>query len=104
MRFQKWTFLGHGSKSTRLNRTYAKGEKCATALFTEIDVGNDTPVCFLDKIYLQSFFSPRSKYELQRTFENFYSFDIFVVNRSSALFNEFITLDTKFDNFCAFHT
>ena len=61
MRFQKWTFWGHGSKSTRLNRTYAKGEKCATALFTEIDVGNDTPVCFLDKIYLQSFFFPKIK-------------------------------------------
>lgn len=52
--------LGHGSKSTSLNRTYAKGEKCATALFTETDVGNDTPKCFLDKFF---FFCFKIKYE-----------------------------------------
>ena len=46
-----------------LNRTYAKGEKCATALFTEIDVGNDTPEYFLDKPHLQESFFPQNHYE-----------------------------------------
>ena len=41
---------------------------------------------------------------MKGTFRYFYTFNIFVVNCSSALFKEFITLDTKIDNFCAFHT
>lgn len=48
--------LGHSLKVDTLNRTYAKGEKCATALFTEIDVGNEMPECFLDELVLERFF------------------------------------------------
>ena len=51
---------------------------------------------------LKDFFSKSLK--KARTFEYFYTFNIFVVDRSSALFNEFIALDTEIDNFCAFHT
>ena len=35
--------LGLGNRQGASQSTYARGEKCATALFTEIDVGNDTP-------------------------------------------------------------
>lgn len=48
--------LGHGLLIDTVNRTYGKGEKCATALFTEIDVGNDTPECFFDKLICKVFF------------------------------------------------
>ena len=51
---------GNGSESTAPNSTYAKGEKCATALFTETEVGNDTPECFLDKFAPAKTFFHRS--------------------------------------------
>ena len=55
-------------------------------------------------LYLQRFFFPQDQNMKGRhTFENFYTFNIFVVNCSSALFNEFITLDAKIDDFCAFY-
>ena len=74
-----------------------------TALFTETDVRktclNISSIRLLAKIFF------KIKYEKQcRTFEDFYTFNIFVVNRSSALFNKFITLDAKINNFRAFYT
>jgi hypothetical protein len=37
------------------------------------------------------------------TFGYFHTFNIFIVNCSCALFKEFIALNTKIDDLCAFH-
>jgi len=87
-----------GQMGTRT--TYARGEKCATVLLTEIQVGKDTPCRIV--FYQRRIRKKNTSFE-KRTFCHSGSFDGFVINCTSALLNELVTLGAEIDHFCALH-
>lgn len=76
-------------------QTHASGEKCATQLFTETEVGKASPE------WTMRSGSGIRKWRRTQTFGNFDPFDRFIVHGTSARLDELVTFDTKIQYVCA---